>query len=141
MTTIAYNHNDREIAVDGRISSDGIIDTDAYIKKIEKNGVAFYLCGCLCDYERLVDAYFSDSAGSDIDASALVVDNGSVYDIRVSGEQCLKTPIKFNTALGSGAYFAMAAMDHGKSAKEAIEYAATRDTSTGGKIICEKVDG
>jgi ATP-dependent protease HslVU (ClpYQ) peptidase subunit len=35
-----------------------------------------------------------------------------------------------NYAIGSGSQWATAAMDHGKSAKEAIEYAATRDPHT-----------
>lgn len=37
-------------------------------------------------------------------------------------------------ALGSGENWAMAAMDLGYSAKEAVRYAITRDRGTGGKI-------
>lgn len=37
-------------------------------------------------------------------------------------------------AIGSGWQFALAAMDFGKTAKQAIEYAATRDNGTGGGV-------
>lgn len=37
-------------------------------------------------------------------------------------------------AIGSGWQFAAAAMDFGKTAKQAIEYAATRDNGTGGGV-------
>jgi ATP-dependent protease HslVU (ClpYQ) peptidase subunit len=39
-----------------------------------------------------------------------------------------------NQGVGSGFKFAISAMDHGKSAKDAVKYAATRDIYTGGKI-------
>ncbi|WP_210772140.1 hypothetical protein [Rhodanobacter lindaniclasticus] len=37
-------------------------------------------------------------------------------------------------AIGSGWQFAIAAMDFGKTAKQAIEYAMTRDNGTGGGV-------
>ncbi len=37
-------------------------------------------------------------------------------------------------AIGCGIEFALAAMDHGKTAREAVEYAATRNVYTGGLI-------
>ena len=37
-------------------------------------------------------------------------------------------------AIGSGAEFAMSAMDFGMTAKEAVEYTMTRDIYTGGEV-------
>lgn len=42
-------------------------------------------------------------------------------------------------AMGSGREFALAAMDLGKSAEQAVRYAMTRDTGTGGEVIAIKV--
>jgi len=39
-----------------------------------------------------------------------------------------------NESLGSGGWFAMAAVDLGKTARESVEYAMTRDVYTGGKV-------
>lgn len=43
-------------------------------------------------------------------------------------------PLSGKAAVGTGWQFAASAMDHGKSAKEALEYAATRDPLTTGEI-------
>ena len=40
----------------------------------------------------------------------------------------------FNFALGTGQHLALAAMDLGKSAQAAVQYAATRDVYTGGQV-------
>jgi len=42
--------------------------------------------------------------------------------------------VEYNDAMGSGEEFALAALDHGKTAEDAVAYAATRDSGTGGKI-------
>ena len=43
--------------------------------------------------------------------------------------------------VGSGGTFAYCALDFGKTAKEAVEYAATKDTNTGGKVRVFNLDG
>ena len=48
--------------------------------------------------------------------------------------------LKFNDYVGSGGYDALRALDFGKSAKEAIEYAATKDCNTGGKVRVFNLD-
>jgi len=48
-------------------------------------------------------------------------------------------PIEFNDAWGSGAEWAIAAMDFGETAEGAIEYAKTKDTGTGGRIYIKEV--
>ena len=42
--------------------------------------------------------------------------------------------IEYNDSAGSGGEFAIAALDMGKTAKEAVEYAMTRDFYSGGKV-------
>ena len=63
--------------------------------------------------------------------SAIVVKNKKVLQY----DACLE-PMKTEgyAAVGSGACFAIAAMDCGKSAKEALEIARKRDSGTGGRI-------
>jgi hypothetical protein len=69
-----------------------------------------------------------------------VVDKGKVYRMGQSIsngfwiDEC-----KFSRADGSGYKFALGAMDHGKSAKDAVKYAMTRDIYTGGKVKVIKV--
>jgi hypothetical protein len=45
-----------------------------------------------------------------------------------------KTLLTHNDCKGSGEYFALSALDHEKSAREAVEYSMTRDMFTGGEI-------
>ena len=47
---------------------------------------------------------------------------------------CLWDKIEYSISKGSGSDFALALIDMGKSAKESIEYAMTRDIYTGGKV-------
>jgi ATP-dependent protease HslVU (ClpYQ) peptidase subunit len=47
---------------------------------------------------------------------------------------CLDCRITGKEAIGSGDKWALAAMDFGKNAREAIKYAKTRDTVTGGRV-------
>lgn len=46
----------------------------------------------------------------------------------------VRIPVKGPVAYGTGWKWALAAIDHGKSAVEAVEYAMTRDHDSGGKV-------
>jgi len=50
-------------------------------------------------------------------------------------DRCCYTELTYNYTLGSGERFATGAMDHGKSASQAVKYAMTRDSNTGGKVL------
>ena len=76
---------------------------------------------------------------TDLDASALAIDEGKVYMCSVTGGKYNITPIDFNMCMGSGGDFALAAMDFGCSARQAVKYAMTRDTCTGGRVKVLKV--
>ena len=135
MTTIAYK--DGVIAYDSQVTRGDIITDDAYEKCIELKGVKFFCSGAISDHQRLVDVYFGAKPEGNIDASALVLDGESLMMVAVDDATGLwKSPILLDRvyAIGSGSPFAFAAMDMGANAYKAVEMAAKRDTSTGGKI-------
>jgi hypothetical protein len=135
MTTIAYK--DGVIAYDSQIARGDVITYDDYEKCIEQGGVKFFCSGAVPDFQRLVDAYFGAKPDGNIDATALVLDGESLMMVAVDDATGLwKSPVLRDRpyAIGSGTPYAFAAMDMGASAEKAVEMAARRDTSTGGKI-------
>jgi len=141
VTTIAYHHERKEIAYDGRTTRGDTIMNDKSEKMIEKGGVKFFLCGATCDYDLLMAMYFGEKSDLVPEANALVIDGGAVYRIgcQIDGGFWKCKPDS-NNAIGSGWTLALSAMDFGKCAREAVEYAATRDTCTGGKITVVGVE-
>lgn len=68
---------------------------------------------------------------------ALVVGTKRVYHYRSDYNTML--PIYGKITIGSGGDFALAAMDFGRNAKQAVKYAMDRDSGTGGKIQSVKL--
>jgi len=135
MTTVAYHHKDGEIAVDSRCTAGTLIASDSVNKITKKDGVSFIGTGALADLQVLIEGYPNGFAAPiDLEAQALVVDEGEVYMVSVIKGDYSLTKLDFDSTMGSGADFAQAAMDFGKSAKDAVKYAATRDCATGGRI-------
>lgn len=135
MTTIAYK--DGVIAYDSQITRGDVITYDDYEKCIDQAGVKFFCCGTVSDYQRLVDVYFGAKPDGNIEATAIVLDGDSLMMVAVDDATGLwKSPVLRDRpyAIGSGTPYAFAAMDMGASAEQAVEMAARRDTSTGGKI-------
>jgi hypothetical protein len=67
--------------------------------------------------------------------SALLISEGDVYYVLVNdGNYCEWFETTHDAAYGSGQDFAIAALDFGKTPKEAVEYAMTRDCNTGGSV-------
>jgi len=140
MTTIAYSHKLKQIAVDSRATAGTLIADDKCNKVFKRDGLVFIACGSVADLELLTDSYpFGYEGMSDLSASAFVVDDGKVYQCDIQSGKYNVTPIDFDMALGSGCDFALSAMDFGKTPKEAVKYAMTRDCATGGKIQVVKV--
>lgn len=142
MTTIAYK--DGVIAYDSQITRGDVITYDDYDKCIEQAGVKFFCCGAVPDYHRLVDVYFGAKPDGNIDATAIVLDGESLMMVAVDDTTGLwKSPIKPDRpyAIGSGTPYAFTAMDMGASAEKAVEMAARRDTSTGGKVRTLRISG
>ncbi len=140
MTTIAYNHRDKEIAVDSRLCRGDLLITDKANKVVIKDGVTFVFAGQTCWNQALINMWFGGEVNERMECSALVVDSGVVYDYGLNNEGLeSKEAIGGNLYKGSGGMWAFAAMDFGKSAKDAVKYAMTRDIYTGGKVHVIKV--
>lgn len=140
MTTIAYKHEDREIAYDSRTSIGDIIHTDKANKKLEVNGVSFFTAGKPCDYNLMIDGYFGKKLEEVPECTMIAVDGNDVILVTSSNDACIcKAVMSDSFAIGSGDFFATSAMDFGKSAEGAVEYAKTRDPFSGGKVNVFKV--
>ena len=141
MTTIVYCDKTKQIACDSRTTlGDIVIDSCAIKYKITKDKV-WFCAGNKGDadtfiqhYEPLieanknlsVDAIFVITSGECAKGVYMTtIDNNNIY------RECI---LDHNYATGSGYTWAMSALDHGKTAKEAVEYAMTRDIYSGGKV-------
>ncbi len=135
MTTIAYNHKDKQIAYESRSTRDFVIISDSVNKRIDRDGVSFFLCGSVADYDMLINIYFGGSENLVPECNAYAVSKEGCYRIGVTeAGEFWKQKLEHNEAMGSGWEWAIAAMDFGKSASDAVEYAKTRDSASGGKV-------
>ena len=136
MTTIAYK--DGVIAYDSRVTRGSLIDHDDYEKLIHRNGHQFLFTGSGCDFPALIDEYLGlKLSEKPLEASGVVITNGRLYQIGHDAESGFwvdEVWLERSYAAGSGRDFALAAMDMGATAKEAVELAAKRDAYTGGTI-------
>lgn len=138
MTTIAYNHEERRIAFDSRVTAgDGTITNDEF-NKCHFDGLNhWFIAGTLHDQQLLIDIHRGFKAiDYELDAYGLRVDKNGNVDLCANEESGNPTiqPINYNYAIGTGYAFAFAAMDFGRTVRQAVEYARTRDSSTGGLV-------
>lgn len=135
MTTIVYNKEENEIAVDSRMMMGNFIESDDYIKMISVGNRKFFLAGELADIQMIARCY-PNNLEYEINQSShgFVVENGIIKYIYTNGLKIKETHQTNSSAVGSGFEFAIAALDMGKTTYEAVKYAATRDSYTGGKI-------
>lgn len=134
MTTIAYKEG--VIAYDSFATEGCVIVDYEFNKRVDRNGVNFFVAGEYIGIDDLIKAYFDPGHKIKNDTFALVHDKGRVFSVGVeSGEDLLW---RFNEtkpySIGTGSSFAFAAMDMGASAKQAVKIASNRDVYTGGKI-------
>lgn len=136
MTTIAYNHKDKQIAVDSQTSRDNIIVSLSADKVDTVDGVKFIACGATCDIPNLIGAYFGKEYDKSLSCvEAFVIDDSKAYKISICKEDGFwKHELKFNDATGCGEQFALSALLNGASAKEAVEHAIKLDCYTGGEV-------
>lgn len=135
MTTIAYK--DGVIAYDGRQTRNNRIVSDTAQKCTVVDGVSFFLSGTVCDEKALIAAYFGTPSSVPVECSGYVVDSGKLMLIGHDDDTGIwrQDLDKSNPdAIGSGAPYALAAMDMGASAAEAVRAAMKRDIYSGGKI-------
>lgn len=140
MTTIVYDHKSQKIAVDSRATSGGIIVDDESQKcRITESGEIWFTCGAICDEDLLIECFNEGDKKLNIsvipDANAFTVRDGRVLmrGVTQDGEAWTQV-LTSNRCLGSGSSFALAALDFGRDAKGAVEYAITRDCYSGGKV-------
>lgn len=139
MTIIAYKNG--IIAYDSRITSNSLIESDKHNKMQIHNNCRFFFSGARCDEERFIDAWFGNHSVTLTTHAFVLDDNNVLYRCGVDCDGFWKEPVIMNRhkAIGSGSNFATAAMDFGKSAKESVKYAMTRDSSCGGVIRTYKI--
>jgi hypothetical protein len=92
------------------------------------------LAGSTCDISEFITLYTEGVIDKDLDCSGFIIENSNIYHVTVKNKILKKSPVDYNDAEGGGYAFAISAMDFGKSAKEAVEYAKTRNSSTGGEV-------
>ena len=132
MTTIVYNHEDKEIAYDSRVTKGSYIATDNQNKRISAKGVDFFLSGDNNCILKVVDNWPEIKEG--IDCCGFVVISGVVKWLSSGCDWSGLDDCYYSEAAGSGEDHAITAIDLGCSAKKAVEMAAKRDSHTGGTI-------
>lgn len=142
MTTIAYK--DGVIACDSRQTRGGSIVSDDVVKCQVVDGVRFFLSGAVCDEKALIAAYFGTPSPAPVECSGYAVDGGRLqmvgHDDKTGVWRQDLDPANPD-AIGSGSAYALAAMDMGASAEEAVRAAMKRDIYTVGKVVTFRVAG
>ena len=135
MTTIAYK--DGVIAYDGRQTRNDRIVSDSAPKCQVVDGVSFFLSGAVCDEKALIAAYFGTASPVPVECSGYVVDGGKLMMVGhddKTGVWKQDLDLANPDAIGSGYAYAIAAMDMGASAEDAVRAAMKRDIYTGGDV-------
>lgn len=135
MTTIAYKNG--VIAYDSRQTRGGAIVSDDCSKCEIVEGVSFFLSGAVCDEKALIAAYFGTPSPVPVECSGYVVDGGKLMMVGHDDKTGIwrqELDPSNPDAIGSGSAYALAAMDMGASAEEAVRAAMKRDIYTGGMI-------
>lgn len=140
MTTIAYHHKDKQIAIDSRVTTGNHLLSDQYNKVIKNDIGTWFFSGSTCDQPDFVLLKHNDHVKPEPDGSALLIKDGEAYLVTVTDDKCSYTKLDYDYTSGSGCTYATGAMDHGKSALEAVKYAMTRDVNTGGRVRVFNVD-
>lgn len=141
MTTIAYK--DGVIAYDSRQTRGDRIISDNCAKRQVVDGVSFFLSGAVCDEKALIAAYFGTPSAVPVECSGYVVDGGKLMTVGHDDKTGIwrqELEPSNPDAIGSGAAYALAAMDMGASAEEAVRAAMKRDIYTGGKVHTTIID-
>ena len=137
MTTVLFCAETKQIAVDSRITERSRIVTDNGEKYIAKDGFLFFISGSNCDFDNIIRAYFNPPTkwtGFPFAALVVNVEEETVKCIYQFDGKVLVDSTLYDEAIGSGAEFALAALDFTDSISQAMEYVKTKDSATGGKV-------
>ena len=135
MSTIAVKEG--VIAYDSRVTSNGVIMDDDFNKMVIVDNVKFFTTGSTPDIHKFTQVYLGKETCKSNDVSAFVIEKDKFYMAGVKDDGSIwKAPLKKGGvySLGSGADFALAAMDMGASAAEAVLAAIKRDIYSGGNV-------
>ena len=143
MTTIVYCHKTKLIAVDSRVTeSGGFISSDKKDKTTKNDLGLWFTSGKVSDHVDLVKLKHNQSVDIVPSCGAFLIKDKSIFLVEVSSSgMCTYEKLTCNDGMGTGGKLALAALDFGKTAKEAVEYAATKDCYTGGKVRVFNLDG
>lgn len=131
MTTICMNKTG--VAFDSRMTQGRTIASDEYMKAREKDGYVFILAGRVASMDKFIDTYFKDGDWEKWDTGGVVITPEGQVMI-VEGDTGSFLWDGWDYADGSGGNFALAALKFGLNPVEAIEFAMTLDTATGGEV-------
>lgn len=107
------------------------------------SGVSFFLSGAVYDEKALIAAYFGTASPVPVECSGYVVDGGKLMMVGHDDKTGIwKQELELSNpdAIGSGAAYAVAAMDMGASAEDAVKAAMKWDIYTGGTIRTVIID-
>lgn len=136
MTTIVYDHKNKQIAIDSRECAGDEIKTDNAIKYKEHGGIVYFLSGHTSDMQAFIGLDKKRGVNPDVEikCSALFVRDGKAFKASFADGEYWELELPYSDSIGSGGVYALCAIDFGKSAFEAVEYAKTRDSCSGGKV-------
>mgnify|MGYP000645636905 CR=1 FL=1 len=137
MTTIVYDHKNKQIACDSRMSKSSGSYSNCYTKMVWNKNILFILTGSTCDmayFRENYEKYKKVEVDVELDCSGIIIRDGVAYNVFIH-EGVFNEDICFcDEFTGSGGKYAVSSLDHGCTAKEAVEYAITRDCFSGGKV-------
>jgi len=140
MTTIAWDG--KTLAVDSRATSDGYVMTDK-CKKLY-TGVGQYVAAAMCGDEAeavdMMDWLRTGGKAPECKEGVIIVavmEDGTAHKFTGGIETPIKVQVPY--ADGSGWIVALASMDAGLNAVEAVKAARKRDIYTGGPVKSFKI--
>lgn len=140
MTTIVYR--DGTLAGDSRVTVNDMIDTDKKTKVHRlRDGRLYGWAGGVEDAERLHIALRKGTEPPRLECiSALLIDTDGTIQL-YEGNIWIEQKGEPYYAVGSGAPYALGAMDAGADAIAAAKIASKRDVNSGGKVRSVKLGG
>lgn len=142
MTTIAYNHKDKEVSVDSRYTRGSTVSTDDGVKYLEDGDSLWVFTGKKCDYRDLMKLSHNQKVDTSPDCAAILLKDKKAFYVSCTEQgYCEIEEIDGNLCLGSGQFFADSAMDFECCSRDAVKYAAKKDVYTGGKVVTFNIEG
>lgn len=143
MTTIVFNVETQEIACDSRVTDgNGVIISDAGMKAVQNGEDLWFLAGDCADMELLMDSQLHEQLPFDLECAAFVMRPEGFFTIYSNKDRRVcQLPMLYTEGIGSGSYFAVAALDLGLTTRAAVEYAITKDSCSGGTVHVYNKDG